>query len=114
VLAELRCRRARSSIYALALAGLAYSLLPCPIIDRITIREAAAHPSSLGVVLAGALAALPFIVACPAYSYRVFRGKASAKLSTALENCDTALNPFMPAMPGHSISVVLDFRAVAT
>lgn len=68
------------AIYALAFAGLAYSLFPYVVVDRMTIWEAAAHPSSLKVVLAGALIVLPFIVAYTAYAYRVFRGKASAKL----------------------------------
>lgn len=68
------------AIYVLAFVGLAYSLFPYIVMDRITIWQAAAHPSSLKVVLAGALVVLPFIVAYTVYSYRVFRGKASAKL----------------------------------
>ncbi len=67
-------------IYVLAFLGLAYSLFPYVVMDRITIWEAAAHPSSLKVVLIGALIVLPFIVAYTAYSYRVFRGKATGKL----------------------------------
>jgi cytochrome d ubiquinol oxidase subunit II len=43
--------------------------------DQLTIWEAAAHPSALKVLLVGALAVLPFVVAYTAYSYRVFRGK---------------------------------------
>jgi cytochrome bd ubiquinol oxidase subunit II len=46
--------------------------------DRLTIWEAAAHPSSLKAVLAVALVVLPFIVAYTAFSYRVFWGKAGA------------------------------------
>jgi len=67
-------------IYVLAFAGLAYSLFPYIVMDRVTIWDAAAHPSSLKIVLAGALIVLPFIVAYTVYSYRVFRGKASARL----------------------------------
>ena len=67
-------------IYLLSFLGLAYSLFPYVVIDRITIWDAAAHPSSLKVVLIGALIVLPFIVAYTAYSYRVFRGKATGKL----------------------------------
>jgi cytochrome d ubiquinol oxidase subunit II len=48
--------------------------------DRITIWQAAAHPSSLKVVLIGALIVLPFIVGWTIYVYRVFRGKATGKL----------------------------------
>ena len=68
------------AIFAIAFLGLAYSLFPFVVIDRMTIWEAAAHPSSLKVVLAGALAVLPFIVAYTAFSYHVFRGKAKAGL----------------------------------
>ncbi|OGA40141.1 MAG: hypothetical protein A3G24_09765 [Betaproteobacteria bacterium RIFCSPLOWO2_12_FULL_62_13] len=67
-------------IYVLAFAGLAYSLFPYVVMDRITIWDAAARPSSLKVVLAGALIVLPFIIAYTVYAYRVFRGKASAKV----------------------------------
>ncbi|HXF67703.1 MAG TPA: cytochrome d ubiquinol oxidase subunit II [Burkholderiales bacterium] len=68
------------AIYALAFAGLAYSLFPYVVMDRMTIWQAAAHPSSLKVVLAAALLVLPFIIGYTAYSYRVFRGKARAGL----------------------------------
>jgi len=64
----------------LAFAGLAYSLFPYVVMDRMTIWQAAAHPSSLKVVLAGALVVLPFIVGYTLYAYRVFRGKAPASL----------------------------------
>ncbi len=63
------------AIYVLAFAGLAYSLFPYVVIDRLTIWQAAAHPSALASVLAGALVVLPFIVGYTIYSYRVFRGK---------------------------------------
>jgi cytochrome d ubiquinol oxidase subunit II len=68
------------AIFAIAFLGLAYSLYPYVVIDRLTIWEAAAHPSSLRVVLIGALVVLPFIVAYTVISYRVFRGKAKAGL----------------------------------
>ena len=68
------------AIYALAFLGLAYSLFPYVVIDRMTIWEAAAHPSALKVVLIGALIVLPFIIAYTVFSYRVFSGKASEKL----------------------------------
>ena len=63
------------AIYVLAFAGLAYSLFPYIVMDRITIWEAAAHPSALKVLLGGTLVVLPFIVAYTVFSYRVFRGK---------------------------------------
>jgi cytochrome d ubiquinol oxidase subunit II len=67
---------AAAAIFALAFAGLAYSLFPFIVIDRMTIWEAAAHPSALGFMLAGVAIVLPFLVAYTAYAYRVFRGKA--------------------------------------
>jgi cytochrome d ubiquinol oxidase subunit II len=68
------------AIYVLAFLGLAYSIFPYVVIDRMTIWQAAAHPSALKVVLIGALIVLPFIIGYTAFSYRVFRGKASEKL----------------------------------
>jgi cytochrome d ubiquinol oxidase subunit II len=64
------------AIFALAFAGLAYSLFPYVVMDRLTIWQAAAHPSALRFVLAGTLAVLPFIAGYTWYVYRVFRGKA--------------------------------------
>jgi cytochrome bd ubiquinol oxidase subunit II len=63
------------AIFVLAFAGLAYSLFPYVVIDRLTIWEAAAHPSALAFVLTGTALVLPFIVGYTVYSYRVFRGK---------------------------------------
>ena len=68
------------AIFVLAFIGLAYSLFPYVVIDRLTFWDAAAHPSSLKVVLIGALIVLPFIIAYTAFSYYVFRGKARAGL----------------------------------
>jgi cytochrome d ubiquinol oxidase subunit II len=68
------------AIYTLAFAGLAYSLFPYVVMDRITIWDAAAHPSALIAVLAGTVVVLPFILGYTFYSYRVFRGKARPNL----------------------------------
>jgi cytochrome d ubiquinol oxidase subunit II len=68
------------AIFVLAFAGLAYSLFPFVVIDRMTIWEAAAHPSALGFMLWGVVIVLPFLVAYTAFAYRVFRGKARAGL----------------------------------
>jgi cytochrome bd ubiquinol oxidase subunit II len=67
-------------IFVLAFLGLAYSIFPYVVIDRMTIWEAAAHPSSLKVTLVGALIVLPFIVGYTIVSYRIFRGKADGRL----------------------------------
>jgi cytochrome d ubiquinol oxidase subunit II len=68
------------AIFALAFAGLAYSLFPFVVIDRITIWEAAAHPSALKFMLVGVAIVFPFLIAYTAFAYRVFRGKAHAGL----------------------------------
>ena len=49
-------------------------------LDRITIWDAAAHPSALKVLLVGAVVVLPFIAGYTIFSYRVFRGKAPEQL----------------------------------
>ncbi len=68
------------AIFVLAFAGLAYSLFPYVVMDRMTIWEAASHPSALKFVLVGVIIVLPFLLAYTAFAYRVFRGKARAGL----------------------------------
>lgn len=66
------------AIFTLAFAGLAYSLFPYLVMDRMTIWQAAAHPSALKFILVGALVVVPLIIAYTVFSHRVFRGKARA------------------------------------
>jgi cytochrome bd ubiquinol oxidase subunit II len=66
------------AIFVLAFAGLAYSLFPYLVMDRMTLWQAAAHPSALRFTLVGVVIVLPFLVAYTAFAYRVFRGKAHA------------------------------------
>ena len=68
------------AIFVLAFAGLAYSLFPYVVIDRLTIWDAAAHPSALIFLLVGTAIVLPFIVGYTFWSYRIFRGKATGGL----------------------------------
>jgi cytochrome d ubiquinol oxidase subunit II len=63
-------------IFLLAFYGLAYSLFPYLVMDRITIWQAASAPESLIIILGGALVVLPAIMGYTVFSYRVFRGKA--------------------------------------
>jgi cytochrome d ubiquinol oxidase subunit II len=63
------------AIFVLSFSGLAYSLFPYVVIDRLTIWQAAAHPSALTFVLVGALFVLPFLVGYTIYAYRIFGGK---------------------------------------
>jgi cytochrome d ubiquinol oxidase subunit II len=68
------------AIFALAFAGLAYSLFPYVVMDRMTLWQAASHPSALKFMLVGVVIVLPLLIAYTAFAYRVFRGKARAGL----------------------------------
>ena len=63
-------------IFLLAFFGLAYSLFPYLLVDRMTIWQAASAPESLMIILVGAVVVLPTIIGYTVYSYRVFWGKA--------------------------------------
>ncbi|CAM3702662.1 cytochrome d ubiquinol oxidase subunit II [Polaromonas hydrogenivorans] len=65
-------------VFLLAFYGLAYSLFPWLVIDRINIWQAAISPESMGVILAGAVVVLPMIIGYTVFSYRVFWGKSGA------------------------------------
>ncbi len=65
-------------LFVFAFIGLAYSLFPYLVVDRITIYEAAAAPGSLWIILFGVGVTLPVILVSSAYTYRVFWGKATA------------------------------------
>jgi cytochrome d ubiquinol oxidase subunit II len=68
------------SIFTLAFCGLAYSIFPYVVMDRITLWEAASHPSALKMVLIGVAIVLPFLLGYTAFAHRVFRGKTRAPL----------------------------------
>ena len=67
-------------LFVLAFAGLAYSLFPYLVIDRITLWVAAAATGSLKIMLFGAAITLPMILLYTVYVYRVFWGR-TAELS---------------------------------
>jgi cytochrome bd ubiquinol oxidase subunit II len=62
-------------IFILAFYGLAYSLFPYLVIERMTLWQAAAAPETLKIILVGALIVLPMIVGYTVVVYRVFAGK---------------------------------------
>ena len=64
-------------VFVLGFLGLAYSLYPFVVIDRLTIWQAASSPASLKVILIGVVISVPAIIGYTVFSYRVFRGKAS-------------------------------------
>lgn len=61
----------------LAALGLAYSIFPDIIIDRMTIWEAASSTKSLFFVFWGTVITLPVIIAYTLFVYRVFQGKST-------------------------------------
>ena len=63
-------------IFILAFYGLAYSLFPYLVVDRLTMWEAASAPESLMIILIGTLIVLPAIIGYTIYAYFVFWGKA--------------------------------------
>ena len=65
-------------IFLLAFYGLAYSLFPYLVVDRLTLWDAASAPESLMIIFVGTCVVLPMIVGYTVLSYRVFRGKAEA------------------------------------
>jgi cytochrome d ubiquinol oxidase subunit II len=62
----------------LAFLGLAYSLFPYLVLDRITVWSAASAPESLQIILWGAVVVVPTIFLYTVFVYRVFWGKAEA------------------------------------
>lgn len=66
------------TIFVLAFIGLAYSLFPWIVPQRMNLWQAAAAPGSLRFILVGVAIVLPLIVAYTVFAYRVFRGKATA------------------------------------
>jgi cytochrome bd ubiquinol oxidase subunit II len=65
-------------ICSLAFTGLAYSLYPFIIMDRMTIAEAASATGSLGILAVGVAITLPAIIGYTVFVYRIFWGKARA------------------------------------
>jgi len=62
-------------IFVMSFIGLAYSLYPYIVIDRLTIWQAASATESLQFILVGVAITLPAIVGYTIYMYRVFWGK---------------------------------------
>jgi cytochrome bd ubiquinol oxidase subunit II len=66
------------TVFMLGFFGLAYSLYPYVVIDRLTIWQAASSPAALKVILIGVAISVPAIAAYTVLAYRVFGGKAKA------------------------------------
>ena len=64
-------------ICLMASLGLAYSLFPYIVIDRLTIWDAAAATESLQLIFYGVAVTLPAIIGYTIFVYKIFHGKAS-------------------------------------
>jgi cytochrome d ubiquinol oxidase subunit II len=65
-------------IFVMAFLGLAYSLFPYIVIDRMTVWQAASAHESLVVIFIGTAITLPAIIVYTIFMYRVFWGRATA------------------------------------
>ena len=65
-------------VFLLAFYGLAYSLFPWLVVDRITLWQAASAPEALQVIFYGVVIVLPVIIGYTVFAYRVFWGKSTA------------------------------------
>jgi cytochrome d ubiquinol oxidase subunit II len=65
-------------IFILAFLGLAYSIYPYIVLDRLTVWQAASAYESLVVIFVGVAITLPAIIVYTIFMYRVFWGRASA------------------------------------
>ncbi len=63
-------------IFLLAFLGLAYSIYPFIVINKLTVWQAASAPASLVVILIGVAISLPAIIAYTIFMYKVFWGRA--------------------------------------
>ncbi len=64
------------AVFVLGALGLAYSLYPYVVMDRLTVWQAASSPEALAVIAVGCAFAVPAIVGYSAFAYKVFGGKA--------------------------------------
>jgi cytochrome d ubiquinol oxidase subunit II len=65
------------TMFVLGFFGMAYSLFPYVLMDKITIWQAASSPEALKVILIGVSVSVPAIAGYTVFAYRVFGGKAS-------------------------------------
>ena len=64
------------AVFLFGALGLAYSLYPFVVMDRLTAWQAASATKSLEFILVGCVITVPAIAGYTVLSYRVFRGKA--------------------------------------
>ncbi|MBL0423167.1 cytochrome d ubiquinol oxidase subunit II [Ramlibacter sp. AW1] len=64
-------------IFVLAFLGLAYSIYPYIVLDRMTVWQAASAHESLVIIFVGVAITLPVIIVYSVFLYRVFWGRAT-------------------------------------
>jgi len=64
-------------VFLLSFYGLAYSLFPWLVIDKLNIWQAASSPEALMVIFYGVVIVFPVIIGYTVYAYRVFWGKST-------------------------------------
>ena len=64
-------------VFLLSFYGLAYSLFPWLVIDKLDIWQAASAPEALLVIFYGVIVVLPVIIGYTIFAYRVFWGKST-------------------------------------
>jgi len=64
-------------VFLLSFYGLAYSLFPWLVIDKLNIWQAASSPEALLVIFYGVVVVLPVIIGYTVFAYRVFWGKST-------------------------------------
>ena len=64
-------------VFLLSFYGLAYSLFPWLVIDKLDIWQAASAPEALLVIFYGVVVVLPVIIGYTIFAYRVFCGKST-------------------------------------
>ena len=62
-------------VFGFGFLGLAYSIYPFVVLDRLTVWQAASSPEALKFIFVGVCISVPAIAGYTIYSYRVFRGK---------------------------------------
>ena len=65
-------------VFLLSFYGLAYSLFPWLVIDKLTVWQDASSPEALMVIFYGVVIVLPVIIGYTVFAYRVFWGKSTA------------------------------------
>jgi len=92
------------AIFVLAFAGLAYSLFPYVVMDRMTIWEAASHPSALKFVLVGVIIVVPFLIAYTAFAY-------ACSAARRAPGCTNRSFAVQPSFRGASVTSTRRFAA---